>query len=184
MPWPRKSMVHISTFHAGPVCRSCIMKFISPDAGGRAVTPVPDTCVPGCLPSQGAGGRWDRKAPRGKILSPAPATRGALRGSCKSRTPRFIRRHPGSHANPGSPTPALPFAPHVCRAQMLLCSQKSSPTSLLLPPPPALFPSSRSPKGGCLPRASGISRSRTLGLRPLAGEAHRGQWHRGQAHLR
>lgn len=82
MPWPRKSKVHISTFHAGPVRRSCIVKFSGPDAGGGVVTSAPDTCnlsswLPSYLRAQGRVGTGRLR----KILSPTPGTHGGLRHS-------------------------------------------------------------------------------------------------------
>lgn len=90
MPWPRKSKVHMSTFHAGPVRRSCIVKFSGPDAGGKVVTSAPDTCnvsswLPSYLRAQGRVGTGRLR----KILSPTPGTHGGLRHSSGFFSLRF-----------------------------------------------------------------------------------------------
>lgn len=81
-------MVHINTFHAGPVCRSCIMKFMGPEAGGKAVTPAPDTCALSLwlLSYPRAPGEMEQEDPTAKDLEPT------------SRNPW---RSPVAHIKPG-----------------------------------------------------------------------------------
>lgn len=132
MPWPRKSKVHMSTFHAGPVRRSCIVKFSGPDAGGKVVTSAPDTCnvsswLPSYLRAQGTVGTGRLR----KILSPTPGTHGGLRHSSGFLSLRFAVL--AALLNLPTNSSFLPFVSLcVCPAQMLLSSQKCFPTA---PPP-------------------------------------------------
>lgn len=138
MPWPRNSMVHISTFHAGPVCRSCIMKFIGPEAGEKIVTPMPDTHAshPWLLSIPGHWEERDQEGPIGKDLE--PSSRNPWRSEVTHGKPGFLSL-PSSNLdlmlNLPTSTSFLPFVSLcVCPAQMLLWSQKSSPTSPRTPP--------------------------------------------------
>lgn len=125
MPWPRKSKVHMSTFHAGPVRRSCIVKFSGPDAGGRVVSSAPDTCnlsswLPSYLRAQERVGTGRLR----KILSPTPGTQGGLRHSSGFLSYiHFTILAP--LLNLPTHTSFLPFVSlYVCPAQILLSSQK------------------------------------------------------------
>jgi len=163
MPWPRKSKVHMSTFHAGPVRRSCIVKFSGPDAGGRVVSSAPDTCnlsswLPSYLRAQGRVGTGRLR----KILSPTPGTQGGLRHSSGFLSYiHFTILAP--LLNLPTHTSFLPFVSlYVCPAQMLLSSQKCfltvlpsriplcclpmlPPSSFQVPCPPATLTDSTMP---------------------------------------
>ena len=199
MPWPRKSKVHMSTFHAGPVRRSCIVKFSGPDAGGRVVSSAPDTCnlsswLPSYLRAQGRVGTERLR----KILSPTPGTHGGL------RIPQLHVTLLAPLLNLPAHTSFLPFVSlYVCPAQMLLSSQKCFPTVpssriplcclCMLPPSqlPSPLPRHLSQTALCLP-PRGMHTTFCLGYMasPISLESPRlfprdvsTRAYRGQAHL-
>ena len=163
MPWPRKSKVHMSTFHTGPVRRSCIVKFSGPDVGGKVVTSAPDTCnlsswLPSYLRAQGRVGTGRLR----KILSPTPGTHGGLKHSSGFLSLRFPT------APPLQDTPVLtPDATSLPASKSPAPPRQLSHTAPCLPPGGMHAPLLSWVRG--LSHQSGISRTLPSGCLPLRG---------------